>query len=286
MSTDLSFADLYSLSIATQKGVQDLFASSLRVGFSRSRALVEAGLLAPGEVKLSIELNRRCSFLDGTSCTVHSVDTVAGPVGRPLACGLFPEALTWHRHFDLEDEVAASMERNVDFYRQPFPCVDPVPMKEERAGTVYGLQSLLHQEFLLTEALLFGRSPFALDVQPLLVQLEASERVAVEGLLHNSSDLTVAALDDLGLATQALRSRLETHWPEVVADLRTGLQKIEENPRVFSDSLTQLGDDLVALQYGVTRSDLIERGLIPAEWFPDDAPPTNEDREAEESGEE
>ena len=77
----ISLVDLIGLSRACGNKVSSLFRDHCKMGFDP----VEED--EPWVGRLTIELKKPCSFLEEKKCRVYP--------GRPVACALFPEALSW-----------------------------------------------------------------------------------------------------------------------------------------------------------------------------------------------
>lgn len=114
--------------------------------------------------RISIELRKPCSFLDGKKCSIYP--------GRPIACALFPEY-----NFMVGNRESLLKK---DIFRK-FPCIqNPCFIPPRRKETLQKLLEISRKENFLSDFYLFGISPFVLDLKS----------VAGEGLegIHISED--------------------------------------------------------------------------------------------------
>ncbi len=139
----INLVDLVAISIAMGQRVSELFKKNCKVGFDPFKEG------EPWLGRISIELEKPCSFLVGKECSVYP--------GRPLACALFPEypLMAGSQKDLLEREIFRS-----------FPCIqNPCTIPERRREILRQLMVMSLQETFLSDFYLFGISPFVLDLK-------------------------------------------------------------------------------------------------------------------------
>ena len=139
----ISLVDLLAISSTSDRRAFDLFRKDCKIGFDP----IEEG--EPWLGRVSIELKKPCSFLDGKACSVYQ--------GRPIACALFPEysMMVGSR----EDLLKRQIFRN-------FPCIqNPCSIPSRRRELLEKLMEMSIQETFLSDFYLFGISPFVLDLK-------------------------------------------------------------------------------------------------------------------------
>ncbi len=139
----ISLVDLLAISSTSNQKASDLFKKDCKIGFDP----IEEG--EPWLGRISIELKKPCSFLDGKECSVYQ--------GRPMACALFPEYsfMVGSR----EDLLKREIFRN-------FPCIqNPCSIPSRRREALRKLMEMSIQETFLSDFYLFGISPFVLDLK-------------------------------------------------------------------------------------------------------------------------
>jgi len=139
----ISLVDLIALSQACGNKVSSLFRDHCKIGFDP----VEED--RPWIGRLTIELNKPCSFLGGKKCGIY--------LGRPVACALFPEA------FFILGKGDELLKKEIF---QKFPCIThPAPVPSRRKGVLHKLLRMSAQETFLSDYYLFGISPFLVDLK-------------------------------------------------------------------------------------------------------------------------
>ena len=173
----ISLVDLIAVSMTSGRRTLDLFKDHCKLGFD---PLDEK---EPWIGRLSLELRKPCSLLDGKKCGVYA--------GRPVACALFPEAF-----FIVEGGETALRK---DVFRK-FPCVrDRFPVSPERAKVLRQLMQMSGGEMFLSDFYLFGISPLIIDFK----------NVAGEGL----EGINVSAGEKVKLPHDRLEHLLERLLP-------------------------------------------------------------------------
>ncbi len=139
----VSLVDLVALARVSRKRVSEIFRDHCKIGFD---PLSER---EPWTGRIFMELQKPCFFLQGKKCSAYA--------GRPIVCGLFPEAF-----FVLEGAEEALSK---DIFR-PFPCIqNPVPISPQRKTILRDLLIMSARENFLSDFYLFGISPLRVDLK-------------------------------------------------------------------------------------------------------------------------
>jgi len=139
----ITVVDLVAISFVSEQKVSDLFKKDCKMGFDPIREG------EPWVGRISIELGKPCSFLNGRECSVYP--------GRPIACALFPEY-----NFIVGDRESLLKK---DIFRN-FPCIqNPCSIPARRKETLQSLMEMCIKEVFLSDFYLFGISPFVLDLK-------------------------------------------------------------------------------------------------------------------------
>jgi len=219
----ISLVDLIAISMTSGRRASDLFKDHCKLGFD---PLDEK---EPWIGRLTVELRKPCSFLDGKKCGVYA--------GRPVACALFPEA------FSTIEEGQTALQK--DIFRK-FPCIrNRVPVSPERAKVLQQLMQISGREIFLSDFYLFGISPLIIDLK----------NVAGEGL----EGLDVSAGESVKLPHSRLERLLEKRlpggetldeWQIKICQLDT-LAGIEAfwKMKPWVDQLVAMGSNLIGLAH-------------------------------------
>jgi Fe-S-cluster containining protein len=219
----ISLVDLVAISMTSGRRASDLFKDHCKLGFD---PLDEK---EPWIGRVTVELRKPCSFLDGKKCGVYA--------GRPVACALFPEA------FSIIEEGQTALQK--DIFRK-FPCIrNRVPVSPERAKVLQQLMQMSGREMFLSDFYLFGISPLIIDLK----------NVAGEGL----EGLDVSAGESVKLPHSRLERLLEKRlpggetldeWQIKIGQLDT-LAGIEAfwKMKPWVDQLVAMGSNLISLAH-------------------------------------
>lgn len=111
-------------------------------------------------VSVSLKLKKPCPYLEHDRCSIYPV--------RPLACMLFPEYDVVAKTFAQRAGQARFKEYHC--FRRPFE------VSRERAEAIGDLGTILRRESLLSNAYLFGNSPYWIDFHTLSRELQQEEQ--------------------------------------------------------------------------------------------------------------
>jgi len=139
----ISLVDLNALSRAFGSKPSSLFNDYCKIGYDPLREE------EPWVGRLTIELRKPCPFLEEKKCGVYP--------GRPMACGLFPEAFVAMR------KTGELLQKEIF---QKLPCLThPAPVSYRRREILHKLLQMSAQEIFLSDFDLFGVSPFLVDLK-------------------------------------------------------------------------------------------------------------------------
>jgi Fe-S-cluster containining protein len=139
----ISLVDIVAISSTLNEKASDLFKKYCKIGFDP----IEEG--DPWLGRISIELKKPCSFLEGKESSVYR--------GRPIACALFPE-------YSFRAGSRGELFKREIF--RNFPCIqNPCSIPSERRETLQKLMEMSIRETFLSDFYLFGIAPFVLDLK-------------------------------------------------------------------------------------------------------------------------
>ena len=143
LHVSISLVDLVGISVTIGRKIPDLYEKDCKVGFDPLQGK------DPWLGRVSLELRKPCSFLDGKVCSVYS--------GRPIACALFPE-------FDFMVGNRESLIKREIF--RNYPCIQsPCSISPQRKEILNHLMEMSVKEAFLSDFYLFGVSPFLIDLK-------------------------------------------------------------------------------------------------------------------------